>query len=94
MNDMRNGICPLCGHGEVVAARALRDSRQFLLAAVTARQGKHSLEPIDPIGAFLACICRSCGYTQFFTWNPENIPVGQEYGTELLPGPGPSGATA
>jgi hypothetical protein len=52
VNDMRNGNCPFCGHGEVVAARQVRDSRQFLLAAVTAVQGKHSLQPVDPVGAF------------------------------------------
>jgi hypothetical protein len=85
VDDIRSGICPLCRHGEIVAAHAIRDGQMFPLATVRARQGKHSLQSIDPVGAFYACICRSCGYTQFFTWNPEAIPVAEEYGTELLP---------
>jgi len=87
VDDIRSGSCPLCGHDEIVAARTIRDGQLFPLAAVRARQAKHSLQSVDPAGAFYACICRSCGYTQFFTWSPETVPVAEEYGTEILPAP-------
>jgi hypothetical protein len=29
-------------------------------------------------------VCRQCGFTEWYCRDPENIPIGEEYGTELM----------
>jgi predicted nucleic-acid-binding Zn-ribbon protein len=32
----------------------------------------------------VAYICRRCGFTELFTMNPQEIPIGAEHGTQLF----------
>jgi hypothetical protein len=86
---MRNGVCPLCEGTEIVVPRGMRDSGRYqFLAAVSVLVKPHSVEPVDPVGVFVPFICRRCGYTQLFTAGADQIPIGPEYDTELVEGPG------
>jgi hypothetical protein len=35
-----------------------------------------------PLGVFEAYICRACGFTELYSRDPGNIPIGREYNTE------------
>lgn len=76
-------------HTEIVVPRGIRDSGQFrFLAAVSVIVERHSVRPIDAIGVFVPFICRSCGYRRLFTAGADQIPMGPEYDSELINGPG------
>ena len=48
-------------------------------------QGQRPEEDVaKPIGIMEARICRACGLTEIYTQAPETIPIGPEYGTELV----------
>lgn len=45
-----------------------------------------------PIGRLIAQICRGCGHTELFTEGFADLPIGPQYGTELVDvGPGGEG---
>lgn len=35
-------------------------------------------------GALVAYVCRACGFTEMYADRPEDIPIGPEFGTELV----------
>lgn len=41
-------------------------------------------KPAEPIGILEGRICRRCGFMDLYVQNPSEIPIGLEYGTELL----------
>ncbi len=41
----------------------------------------------QPLGLLEAYVCRACGHTELFTREPESIPIGPAYGTELIVAP-------
>jgi hypothetical protein len=91
MKDMRNGLCPLCGHNEILEASAVEfgDGDTEKVSAVTydPRWVLPSRNPNYPHGPLKLYVCRRCGYTQWFADCPENIPVGGQYGTRIIAGP-------
>jgi hypothetical protein len=87
MEDMRNGICAMCGHHEVLVAAAhdYYDSSTVTPIAVTRVAPKLVGRP-QVMGALAMYVCRKCGFTQWFAADPAAIPIGEEHGTALVPG--------
>jgi hypothetical protein len=49
--------------------------------------GKHTGWAVDMeqiVGAMNAYVCRQCGFTELYTTAPQEIPIGEEYATELF----------
>lgn len=86
MPDIREGICPLCNHNEVIGASAA----DFVGTAGPARPMSVTYEigwgGVKHIGVFDTFVCRRCGFTQWFARDPDQIPVGEGYGTRLIKG--------
>jgi hypothetical protein len=92
MRDMRNGVCALCNHPEVIDAPASEytDSGDPVRLAVA-----HSPDDLDmfspklsidrPVGLLRMFVCRSCGFVQWFASKPGKIPVDEAHGTKLVP---------
>ncbi len=89
MTDMRKGTGALCGHKEIIAATPgefYGDLAVEAEAAVTyhprailpGRNFGH------PYGLLRMYVCRSCGFTQTFAENPEEIPIGEKYKTRKV----------
>jgi hypothetical protein len=88
MNDIRSGICPHCGHNEIIRAKKLHviPSRYTLSEPV----GIARLSPYydDLTGELSLFICRrsDCGFAQWFVSEPEKIPISEAHSTELIRG--------
>ncbi|MCA9668613.1 MAG: hypothetical protein KC503_23635 [Myxococcales bacterium] len=65
-----------------LAATFARATRETLFRKRTVEQNKPDLA--QPAGVFEAYICRACGLTEIYTRDPETIPIGPEYATELI----------
>jgi hypothetical protein len=81
--DLRDGICPGCGHGEVIEAGvqpplAVTHERVSLFGIAGVQLGR-------PLGALRLYACRGCGLAQWFADDPGSIPIGDEHGTRLVP---------
>jgi hypothetical protein len=37
-----------------------------------------------PVGMFEAHVCRSCGFVDWYVSSPSDIPIGPEFGTEII----------
>jgi hypothetical protein len=85
MQDIREGICPLCSHNEVIAASA---SDFVGDAAVRPMAVTHEIGwfGVKHIGVFDTYVCRRCGFTQWFARDPDQIPVGGDSPTRLVVG--------
>jgi hypothetical protein len=93
MRDMRQGICAICNHPEVISAPAIEYSGDgtAVRLAVT-----HTPDDLDdyippstrdadrPLGALRMYVCRSCGYVQWFANKPGKVPIDDAFGTTLL----------
>jgi hypothetical protein len=45
----------------------------------------HAMPDLEkPVGVFEAYICRHCGLTELYVRDPASIPIGPEFGTELI----------
>ena len=40
--------------------------------------------PSYGIGELLLHICKSCGFAEWYVSDPESIPIGEDYRTELI----------
>ncbi len=38
----------------------------------------------EPVGQFEATICSACGFVDWYVLDPASIPIGAEYGTQLV----------
>jgi hypothetical protein len=86
--------CSRCGHTEIVQAllRQPRGDGEAVAAGVTFALRARSASPDGtlgvagerPLGLMVAHVCRRCGKTEIFTMNPQQIPIGTEYGTRLV----------
>jgi hypothetical protein len=47
--------------------------------------------PHEPIGIIVAYVCQRCGFTELYTLGANQIPIGPQYGTEMIE-VGPDGA--
>jgi hypothetical protein len=95
MEDIRKGTCPLCRHNEIVEAGPtdLYGELPWQKPMVVTRGvGKHG-KPIDQDGhgRLALFVCRQCGFSQWFTADPQTIPIKGEYLTRIIKGPEPEG---
>jgi hypothetical protein len=96
MRDSRR--CPKCSHHEIVFLPSIPDRIGSVAGAGTVTSlaiGKREVEgwlgpAFEAIGQFAACICRRCGFTELYAWQPELIPVNDIPGAQLLVGKPPS----
>jgi DNA-directed RNA polymerase subunit RPC12/RpoP len=86
--------CARCGHTEIVQAllRQPKGDGEAVAIGVTYAVRARSAA-VDstlgvvgerPLGLMVAHVCRRCGKTEIFTVNPQQIPIGTEYGTRLV----------
>lgn len=40
--------------------------------------------PREPIGVIVAYVCQACGFTELYTLGPGRIPIGPQYGTDVV----------
>jgi hypothetical protein len=83
---MRQGICALCSHNEVIQAAAVDfigqgGQRPVSVTTQATWSGSH-----PPLGILNMWVCRRCGFTQWFAFEPEKVPLGEEYSTRLIRG--------
>ena len=93
MHDMRNGICPLCDHREIIETLAPQryGERGELVGSLAVTyawrkeflQGEHWITD-EPYGKLRLYVCRACGYTQSFATNPADIPIDSKNDTRLV----------
>lgn len=85
-------ICPKCRHDKVlVLPRVDQIVDQYgrveawRIARVPEQMDGYPLPGGEPVtaGVVQAYICRSCGYTEFYTRDPESIPVDGKVVREL-----------
>jgi hypothetical protein len=89
--------CRRCGHGVLVRAivrergGANRESDALPPLSVRFRKQAgptHGELPAPdlraPLGVFETYVCRACGAAEWYVLWPEDIPIGPEYGTELV----------
>lgn len=69
-----------------LAATYARATRETFFRKRTIEENKP--DTAQPAGVFEAYICRSCGFTELYARDPEEIPIGPEYATELVKVPG------
>jgi hypothetical protein len=92
--------CSACGGTTFVRARMMERSGEYdwlyPLAITFKRKRKFkslfSEEQVDtklpdmsePMGELDTLFCRGCGRVEWFVKNPADVPIGSEYGTELV----------
>lgn len=94
MKDMRQGVCPLCSHNEIIQAAPVEwiyGIGANVLAAAHETNRWVGLDPTKPLGIMNIWICRRCGFVQWFAFEPEKIPIDQEHSTRLIKGSEPEG---
>ena len=93
---MRQGRCPLCDHHEIIEATVTEFSGEYSeqqRPLAVAHGTRHVLlagerpDADKPVGLLNQCICRRCGFVQWFASEPGRIPIGMEYGTRLVQTP-------
>lgn len=77
MHDIRDGSCPLCRHNEILEIKAQTSGYKGHLSAFAAHHQPSGgfFVSTTTEGAFLAFVCRKCGYTQWFAEAPSGITV-------------------
>src|SRR4051812_19159357 len=93
MHDIRNGICPLCDHREIIEARALQlygetGERVASLAVTYDCPAGGNWNTDEAHGLLKSYVCRACGYVQSFASNPGGIPIDSQNDTRLIKGDG------
>ncbi len=98
MHDMRNGVCALCGHDEIIKAQARDFYGEFgeMNEPLAVTEGKRAsvwsgketdrAAPDRRIGELAQYVCRACGYVQWFAASPQKIPIGDTHRTSLVKG--------
>lgn len=94
MNDLRSGTCPSCGHNEVIEATPQEEGREGdeePLALARGPKGRALMMRVEgeKVGQLTTYTCRQCGLTQWVADRPDQVPIGEEYGTRLIAGPAP-----
>jgi hypothetical protein len=70
---------------QYVAPLALTFQRLRRISIWSGKQKvKNKPDPTEPAGILEAFACRSCGYVEWYAQAPGEIPIGPEYGTELI----------
>jgi hypothetical protein len=94
MKDIRQGICPLCEHNQIIESKPIDYVHGDLSypAAVTYDMGWFSerMKPSKPHGLLRRYVCQRCGFCQTFALAPETIPVDEAHETRIIEGPAPA----
>jgi hypothetical protein len=89
--DIRKGICPQCGHDEIIeAAQAEVGHSNFTLRMCVTYDPRWVFPGQNPShghGPLYLYVCRACGFCQWYAKNPENIPISEGHQTRLIKGP-------
>jgi hypothetical protein len=80
VSAQRKGVCPLCRHNEVIS------SPSFAERAIS-----HDAQAARVYGMLTLFTCRRCGFSQWFANRPDEVPIDQKRGIELISGPEPEG---
>lgn len=84
--------CARCNHPQLVRS-LMRETRSHANASFVAPMGlsydTHDNWGIEaneraPQGAIVAYACLQCGFTELYTWLPHLVPIGPQYGTEIV----------
>jgi hypothetical protein len=90
MRDMREGICPLCAHQEIIESVVAEFGGEGAehAAAVTydPRWVFSGRNPQSPHGELRFYVCRHCGHVQTFAMSPGDIPLTEGFKTRLIQG--------
>ena len=88
MKDMRQGVCSICGHNEIIQAAPVEWASGFAthVLSVTHETGRLGVNPTKPLGIMNIWVCRRCGFVQWFAFEPQKIPIGEEHSTRLVRG--------
>ena len=96
MRDLRQGVCGLCDGRQVIASTPTEytgDNANPWGPLTVARRWRNTWyagelpEPGQRFGELTLCVCRTCGYAQWFASRPEDIPIGEAHRTRLIEGP-------
>lgn len=89
MRDMREGVCAICRHNEVVICWPLEFNELMAnpLAASHEVSKWTGTDSRKPLGALYIACCRKCGFAEWFVSKPEELKIGEEYRTQLVTGP-------
>ncbi|MBI5500307.1 MAG: hypothetical protein HY907_08695 [Deltaproteobacteria bacterium] len=90
MQDIRQGICPACGHGEVIECELAEfgheDLERRMCVTYDPRWVARGRNPRHGHGPLNLYTCRACGFSQWYAKDPSAIPVGDEHRTRLIVG--------
>lgn len=90
MRDIREGVCPLCSHNEILQAAAadfVEYNVKLPMSMTTEQRDGNRV----PVGILNIWMCRKCGFSQWFAFDPDKVPIGTEYSTRLVKGSEPEG---
>ena len=86
--DIRQGICPQCGHDEIIEAEqsefAHGDKTRPMCVTYDARWVFPGQNPAYGHGQLFLYVCRSCGFCQWYARNPGGIPISEGHRTRLV----------
>jgi hypothetical protein len=95
---MRQGVCPQCGHNEVIEAvqsefghgnfgtpMCVTYDERWVLSGQNPRHGH------GPLSLY---VCRSCGFCQWYAKDPGAIPISDGHRTRLITGERQDGRTS
>ena len=93
--DIRQGICPQCGHDEIIEAQQSEfghtDQGSPMSVTYDKRWVLSGQNPHYGHGHLYLYVCRRCGFCQWYAHSPQSIPVSENHRTRLIKG-GESGA--
>jgi len=91
MEDIRQGVCPKCGHNEIIEGSprySIKTGGTAPLAVAFEHDvGSSSGEGLHTMGTLSVFVCRACGKAEWFVAHPELVKIGDEYRTRLIQGP-------
>lgn len=91
--DIRQGICPQCGHDEIIEAAQAEsghsDRTYPMCVTYDARWVLPGQNPAHGHGPLYLYVCRACGFCQWYAKNPERIPISEGHRTCLIEGKPP-----
>ena len=85
---MKKGICPKCGHNEVIRAVPADYGHNYVEKPMSVTADPRWIfggrNPNYGHGRLATYTCRKCGYTEWYANRPDEIPIGEGYKTQLL----------
>lgn len=86
----KSHVCPKCRHNKVLLIQDVADKgevatelRPMHIAIAYTGLTFFGGEKREAAGKLSAAVCKSCGYTELYTRDPDQIPVDGEYVREV-----------